>query len=54
MHLCVHRQSDKISSSGREELHERERRLKRQEEALLKLAGMKEMVHSRIVTIEEV
>lgn len=48
-------QAERQNQQQRErELHERERRLKRQEEDLLKLAGMKEMVHSRIVTIEEV
>ncbi|XP_039884269.1 coiled-coil domain-containing protein 138-like isoform X4 [Simochromis diagramma] len=54
--MTIHKQlkAERQNQQQRErELHERERRLKRQEEALLKLAGMKEMVHSRIVTIEE-
>ncbi|CAI5656409.1 unnamed protein product [Oreochromis niloticus] len=54
--MTIHKQlkAERQNQQQRErELHERERRLKRQEEAFLKLAGMKEMVHSRIVTIEE-
>ncbi|XP_023144175.1 coiled-coil domain-containing protein 138 isoform X2 [Amphiprion ocellaris] len=35
------------------ELFERERRLKQKEEALLRLAGLEEMVHARIQAIEE-
>ncbi|XP_063355072.1 coiled-coil domain-containing protein 138-like isoform X2 [Pelmatolapia mariae] len=54
--MTIHKQlkAERQNQQQRErELHERERRLKRQEEAFLKLAEMKEMVHSRIVTIEE-
>ncbi|XP_071362019.1 coiled-coil domain-containing protein 138-like isoform X2 [Trachinotus anak] len=35
------------------ELHERERRLKQREEAFGKLAGLEEMLHTRILAIEE-
>ena len=53
--MCICTQTERRSQQQWEkELNERERRLKQQEEALGRLAGLEEMLHTKIVAVEEV
>ncbi len=53
--VCVRKQAERQSQQQWErELQERERRLKQQEEAFGKLASLEEMLHTRILAVDEV
>lgn len=53
--VCMCTQAERQSQQQWErELQERERRLKQQEEAFGRLAGLEEMLNTRILSVEEV
>lgn len=53
--VCVCMQAERQSQQQWEkELQERETKLKQQEEAFGRLAGLEEMLHTRILAVEEV
>lgn len=55
LYVCARIQAERQSQQQWErELQERERRLKQQEEAFGRLSGLEEMLHTRILAVEEV